>query len=202
MTRLAPLVIASCFLVACGTASSPPTGGTTGGSTTDREPPFIVWTGSANGSWVSDANGDFVRFRADTGEMYFGSTTYSNIWVNGADLYFEGQLIGGIYYVVGNSGADITGLVGMNGHFLDIYGPENERYWQETGVTPVFTNSYVPESSLEEAVPAPAGTPDPAADHPAVMPDFLSGADVLDPDRVAFPDASGAPDYRDLLPTP
>lgn len=88
-------------------------------------PAYITWTGSANGEYVVDATGDFVRFEANTGYMVFGSNVYTNSYVNGFNWYLNGAKWGAVVSVKATNGSTIAGLLCNNGYYADIYGPES-----------------------------------------------------------------------------
>lgn len=127
-----------------------------GGSNDEDAPPppppsgsgFIEWIGSANGEWVADVSPDFFRFEVDTGYMHFGSTTYTNTYVDAsANLIWNSTIIAGVYYVESTSGDTVTALIGNNGCFIDIYGPESNLTWQQTSTLPVFASAGASDSA-------------------------------------------------------
>jgi hypothetical protein len=110
---------------------------------------FINWTGSVNGEIVVDATNDEFKFTSPEGYLYFGSTTYTNFWVDGNDLYYNGDKIGDVTYIKSEQGNIITGLVSNSGFMIDIYGPEDNLIWKTTDIVPVFTTLYSKNSDSD-----------------------------------------------------
>lgn len=116
----------------------PACGGGGGDSITST---YITWSGSANGEYVVDATGDMVRFEANTGDMVFGSTTYTNIYVSGSTLYFNGSRFGTVASIKATNGSTIAGLICNNGYYADIYGPESSVTIVCSSKYPVYASS-------------------------------------------------------------
>ena len=100
---------------------------------------YITWTNSVNGESVIDASGDFVKFRSDNRNMVFGSTEYANMTVSssGAELVFNGNVVGTVSYIKSVSGSTITGLVCSDGTFMDIFGAQSNLTVKCSSVIPV-----------------------------------------------------------------
>lgn len=113
----------------------PACGGGGGDSITST---YITWSGSANGEYVVDATGDMVRFEAGTGDMVFGSTRYTNIYVSGSTLYFNGSKFGAVTYIQATNGSTIVGLICNNGYYADISGTESNLIIVCSSVLPVL----------------------------------------------------------------
>ncbi|RKZ72541.1 MAG: hypothetical protein DRR19_32040 [Candidatus Parabeggiatoa sp. nov. 1] len=86
----------------------------------------LVWEDSFNNEDVSDATGEFVQFEAGTGYMQFGSTTYTNAWVDeeNGDFYLDGEWLGGVAIVQDTNGDPIAALVARDDTLIDIAGTE------------------------------------------------------------------------------
>ena len=81
-------------------------------------PSFLAWSGSANGPWVLDANGDAVRFRSDARTLFFGNTTYLNLVVDGeGGLLYEGERIGSVALLPGEDGSLVAAMVLLERHW-------------------------------------------------------------------------------------
>jgi hypothetical protein len=103
------------------------------------EDPYIWWEGSANGQYVVDGTDDFFLFLSDGGYLAFGHTTYWNVFVTShGDLIWDDALIGAVELVESEQGEPVAALIGLDGHFLDLYGPEDDLHWQETDLDPIF----------------------------------------------------------------
>ena len=100
---------------------------------------YITWLNSVNGELVADANGDFVRFRSDTRNMVFGNTEYSNLRVttSGAQLVFNGAVVGSVAYIKSVTGSTITGLLCSDGTYMDIFGDQSNLNIKCTSVVPI-----------------------------------------------------------------
>jgi hypothetical protein len=94
---------------------------------------YIEWEGSANGEWVSDANGDLVRFEFETGYMNFGETVYYNVLVDEeSNFVMDGVIEGAVVEVTAENGDTIVALVAPDGTYLDIVGSESDLYVENT----------------------------------------------------------------------
>ncbi len=100
---------------------------------------YITWLNSVNGELVADANGDFVKFRSDTRNMVFGNTEYSNMRVtsSGAQLVFNGAVVGTVSYIKSVTGSTITGLICSDGTYMDIFGDQSNLNIKCTSVVPI-----------------------------------------------------------------
>lgn len=124
-------------------------GGSSGNSSTLS---FVSWTGSANGVVVLDANGDDIRFRADTKQMYVGGLTILNARVSGFRVLVDGQDVGTVANVRSTQGNQITALVSLDGFYLDIYSVSgNTVAVEETSRRPAFAATLSGAESMLEA---------------------------------------------------
>ena len=151
---LKPMLIVSVavWLVACGGSGGDDTIANSSGVVTP--PPssarFINWNGSANGTLVNDATDDFFQFREDTRQMYFGSTTINNVYVDGnAELFMDGIDIGCVCAVLSTVGTTIAGVISNNGFYLDFYGPESTLLVVESTKGAVFARPLAGKSDEE-----------------------------------------------------
>ena len=146
------IFISSVFIVACGGDDDDNSSVVDNGSV--EETFHIVWEGSTNGEWVTDMNGDFVRFENDSPHyMEFGSTTYENVWVDeDADLWMDGIIIGGVEYITSEDNDTIVGLVGVDGTFLDIFGSEDDLTIVDSDFFPTSSNTSL-ATSANKAIP-------------------------------------------------
>lgn len=87
---------------------------------------YINWTQSSNGEAVLDATNDVVKFRADGGNMTFGSTTYSNILVDasGGTITLDGTVLGQVALIKSSTGGSVAAMVCTDGTLIDIKGTE------------------------------------------------------------------------------
>ncbi len=96
---------------------------------------YIEWEGSANGEWVSDANGDRVRFEFETGYMNFGETVYYNVVLDEeSNFVMDGIIEGAVVEVFAVNGDTIVALVAPNGTYLDVVGSESDLSVQNTEI--------------------------------------------------------------------
>jgi hypothetical protein len=144
------LIIALLFVLSCG-------GGGGGGgsdssvSSSNSGYTYITWSRSVNGTVVMDATNDNLRFEASTGYMIFGSTRYTNAYVNdSANFILNGKIVGGVYYVKSTNGNTITGLLDSYGYFLDIYGFESDLTIKSSTVKPVLAKTISKIAPMEE----------------------------------------------------
>jgi hypothetical protein len=104
---------------------------------------FISWTGNANGEVVMDGSDDQFKFRASDRVLYSVNQDmyFTNITVDeDGDLFDNGALIGAVANIQGVSGSCITGLVGLDRHYLDFYTQNGQEYYQGTSISPVACN--------------------------------------------------------------
>lgn len=157
------MIVASIFVVtACGNSgSSNPNTNINGGAgptnpdispgtnDTNNQGSFISWIGNANDTYVLDATGDAFQFDYNSRLMHFGNTIITNVWVDAsANLYFNDQIIGGIYSVKSTNGISIAGLVSNSRYFIDFYGPESRLLWRVSSKVPVFSSPPFNKSSI------------------------------------------------------
>ncbi len=130
--KLALIAVPVLFLSACG-------GGSHEESYDYAYDEYIDWSGSVNGTLVVDATDDVFEFEVNTGYLHFGSTTYTNAWVDSyGDFYVDGELIGAVFYVKSIYNETITALISNNGYYIDIYGPESDLAWEEAPTIPIY----------------------------------------------------------------
>ena len=161
-----------------GSSGGSSSGGSTGSSSND----YLVFTNSGNGEWVLDASNDTVHFLVSTRRMVFGSTTYSNTYLDSnAYFYVDNVKVAGVYYVLGSSGGTVTAMVCTNGQVMDMYGWETSlQYTCYSGVTPTYTLSDAPggsalgtsppDSSALEGLDTPNSDGLPATPEPGLSP--------------------------------
>jgi hypothetical protein len=133
MYKLLLLFIFSLFLVACNSSDDEVIATPAVGDVVVGDIQYIEWEGSANGEWVSDANGDLVRFEFETGYMNFGETVYYNVLVDEeSNFVMDGVIEGAVVEVTAENGDTIVALVAPDGTYLDIVGSESDLYVENT----------------------------------------------------------------------
>jgi len=140
-------LVAVLLLSACG-------GGDSGDDYDYYDETYIYWEGSVNGTIVVDATDDAFEFEINTGYLHFGSTTYTNTWVDDGDFFVDGELIGAVYYIKSFDNETITALISNNGYYIDIYGPESDLAWEETSILPIyaFKSASTSENKFEQSI--------------------------------------------------
>ncbi len=116
---------------------------------------YIDWAGSVNGTFVVDATDDIFEFEITTGYLHFGSTTYTNAWVDSyGDFYIDSVHIGAVYYVKSIYNETITALISNNGYYIDLYGPESNLAWAEALTMPIyaFKSATAPTRQIQETI--------------------------------------------------
>jgi hypothetical protein len=109
---------------------------------------YIEWEGSANGEWVSDANGDRVRFEFETGYMNFGETVYYNVVLDEeSNFVMDGIIEGAVVEVFAVNGDTIVALVAPDGTYLDIVGSESDLSVQNTEISAATIASFDEEKT-------------------------------------------------------
>ncbi len=109
---------------------------------------YIEWEGSANGEWVSDANGDRVRFEFETGYMNFGETVYYNLLLDEeSNFVMDGVIEGAVVEVFAVNGDTIVALVAPDGTYLDIVGSESDLYIENTKIPAATIASFDEEKT-------------------------------------------------------
>jgi hypothetical protein len=109
---------------------------------------YIEWEGSANGEWVSDANGDRVRFEFETGYMNFGESVYYNVVLDEeSNFVMDGIIEGAVVEVFAVNGDTIVALVAPDGTYLDIVGSESDLSVQNTEISAATIASFDEEKT-------------------------------------------------------
>jgi hypothetical protein len=85
-----------------------------GGSSPGDDESFIHWQGNSNDTVVLAAGDEQVQFESTSGDMFYKSTTFTNVAVSGSSLYVGGVLVGSVVIRPGTNNSNVAVMVCQN----------------------------------------------------------------------------------------